>query len=132
MATIFTKIIQGEIPCYKIAENETHIVFLDINPIAEGHTLVVPKNEIDYLFDMPDELLAETMVIAKKIAAGIDKALQPIRTGIIVEGLEVPHAHIHLVPIYKKTQKFSLGHSIEIEKEKMQQLAEKISAEVEI
>ncbi|MEX0649306.1 MAG: HIT family protein [Balneolaceae bacterium] len=132
MATIFTKIIQGDIPSFKIAETDTHIAFLDINPSAEGHTLVVPKEEIDYLFDLPDNLLSETMILAKKIAGGIDRALNPIRTGIIVEGLEVPHAHVHLIPIYNKRQPFSLSHSIEVEKEKMKQLAEKISAEVKL
>lgn len=132
MSTIFTKIIRGDIPCYKIAENETHIAFLDINPIAEGHTLVVPKKEIDYVFDLPDDLLAETMIFAKKIAAAMDKALNPIRTGIIVEGLEVPHAHFHLVPIYKESQKVALGHSIEITTQRMEQLSHKISEEVKL
>lgn len=132
MSTIFTKIIRGDIPCYKIAENETHIAFLDINPIAEGHTLVVPKKEIDYVFDLPDDLLAETMIFAKKIAAALDKALNPIRTGIIVEGLEVPHAHFHLVPIYKESQKVALGHSIEMTTQRMEQLSHKISEEVKL
>jgi histidine triad (HIT) family protein len=132
MATVFTKIIRGEIPCYKIAENETHFAFLDINPIARGHTLVVPKKEIDYFFDLPDELLADTMAFAKKIATAIDSSLTPIRTGIIVEGLEVPHAHLHLVPIYKESQKVALGHSLEMSKMEMQQVADAISAEVEL
>lgn len=132
MATIFTKIIRGEIPCYKIAENSTHIAFLDINPIAAGHTLVVPKQEIDYLFDLPDSLLAESMIFAKKVALAIDKSLKPIRTGIIVEGLEVPHAHIHLVPIYDERQNVSLRNKAEISKEQMAQLAATISAEVKL
>lgn len=132
MATIFTKIIRGDIPCYKIAENETHIAFLDINPIAEGHTLVVPKEEIDYVFDLSDNQLAETIIFSKKIAQGIDKALHPIRTGVIVEGLEVPHAHIHLVPIYKETQKVALGHSIEVTTQRMEQLAKVISGEIDL
>ncbi len=132
MATIFTKIIRGEIPSYKIAETETHIAFLDINPIAEGHTLVVPKQEVDYIFDLDDNLLAETILYAKKIASGIDRALSPLRTGIIVEGLEVPHAHVHLVPIYKESQKFALGNSIEIDENKMEKLAKLISDEVRL
>jgi len=132
MATVFTKIIKGDIPCYKIAENDTHFAFLDINPIAKGHTLVVPKREIDYFFDLSDELLADTLVFAKKIASAIDSSLSPIRTGIIVEGLEVPHAHLHLVPIYKESQKVALGHSIELSKMEMQQVADAISAEVEL
>ena len=132
MATLFTKIINGDIPSYKIAENRTHYAFLDINPIAKGHTLVVPKKEVDYIFDLPDTLLSETMVFAKKIAAAIDKTLSPIRTGIIVEGLEVPHAHIHLVPIYKTTQKVALGHSVDISEEEMKELAATITGGVEL
>lgn len=132
MPTIFTKIIKGEIPSYKIAENQSHIAFLDINPIARGHTLVVPKKEIDYLFDLPDELLKETMIFSKKIVLAIDRALSPIRTGVIVEGLEVPHAHIHLVPIYKESQKFSLGHSIDISESEIKEIGELIAKEVKI
>jgi len=132
MATLFTKIINGDIPSYKIAENSTHYAFLDINPIAKGHTLVVPKKEVDYIFDLPDTLLSETMVFAKKIAAAIDKTLSPIRTGIIVEGLEVPHAHIHLVPIYKTTQKVALGHSVDISEDEMKELASTITDGVEL
>lgn len=131
MATIFTKIIQGEIPSYKIAETSSHIAFLDINPIAEGHTLVVPKKEVDYIFDLDDKLLADTILFAKKVAGAIDRALSPIRSGIIVEGLEVPHAHIHLVPIYKESQKVALGHSIDIDEKKMDKLAKRISNEVQ-
>lgn len=132
MPTIFTKIINGEILAHKVAENETHIAFLDINPIAKGHTLVVPKKEIDYLFDLPDDHLSNTMIFAKKVVAGIDSALTPIRTGVIVEGLEVPHAHIHLVPIYKTTQVVALGNNIDVSEDEMKQLAQSISEEVEI
>ncbi|MGM0587244.1 MAG: HIT family protein [Bacteroidota bacterium] len=127
MATIFTKIINGEIPCHKVAETDTHIAFLDINPIAEGHTLVVPKQETDYFFDLSDDLLSSTMTFAKQIARAIDDALDPIRTGVIVEGLEVPHAHVHLVPIYKKTQVVALGHSVEIAEERMPGIARQIA-----
>jgi len=132
MSSIFTKIINGDIPSYKVAENDHHIAFLDINPIAEGHTLVVPKQEIDYFFDLPDELLSQTMLFAKRVAAGIDDALSPIRTGIIVEGLEVPHAHVHLVPIYKTSQIVALGHSVDVSQQKMQTIAESITAEVNV
>lgn len=132
MATIFTKIIRGDIPCYKVAETETHIAFLDINPIAEGHTLVVPKEETDYLFDLSDEDLSQTMILAKKIARAIDQALNPIRTGVIVEGLEVPHAHIHLVPIYNAGQNVSLRNKVEVSKEKMEVLAKSIADEVRL
>jgi len=132
MATLFTKIINGDIPSYKIAENDTHYSFLDINPSARGHTLVVPKKEVDYVFDLSDDLLADTMLFAKKVAAAIDKTLSPIRTGIIVEGMEVPHAHIHLIPIYKSTQKFSLGHSINLSEDEMKELAETISKGIKL
>lgn len=127
MATLFTKIINGDIPSYKIAENDTHYAFLDINPIAKGHTLVVPKKEVDYFFNLSDELMSETMRFAKTVAAAIDQTLSPIRTGVIIEGLEVPHAHIHLVPIYKTSQKVALGHSINISEDEMKELAETIS-----
>lgn len=130
MASIFTKIANGEISSYKIAETDTHIAFLDISPIAAGHTLVVPKKEIDYLFDLPDSLLSETILFAKKVALGIDRSLHPIRTGIIVEGLEVPHAHIHLVPIYEEDQNVSLRNKVEITKDKMAELADTIAKEV--
>ena len=99
MATLFTKIINGEIPCYKVAENEEFFAFLDINPKAKGHTLVVPKREVDYLFDMEDDELARMMTFAKKIAAAIRKAFPCPKVGIAVLGLEVPHAHIHLIPL---------------------------------
>ena len=132
MATIFTKIINGDIPCYKIAETKTHFAFLDINPIAEGHTLLVPKQETDYVFDLSDDVLSETMIVAKKIAHAIDQALKPIRTGIIVEGLEVPHAHIHLVPIYKESQNVSLRNKVDVSKEKMEVLAKAIADEVRL
>jgi histidine triad (HIT) family protein len=132
MNTIFTKIIKGEIPSYKIAETNTHIAFLDIHPIVAGHTLVVPKKEIDYLFDLPDSLLADTMLFAKKVARAIDQSLKPIRTGIIVEGLEVPHAHIHLIPIYKEDQNVSLRNNVNITKEKMAEIAATIAKEVKL
>ena len=99
MSSIFSHIIAGEIPCYKIAEDEKYFAFLDINPLAEGHTLVVPKEETDYIFDLNDELLAGMMVFAKKVAVAIQKSVTCKRVGIAVLGLEVPHAHIHLVPV---------------------------------
>jgi histidine triad (HIT) family protein len=99
METIFTKIINGAIPSYKIAENDFFYAFLDIHPLSEGHTLVVPKLSVDYIFDMEDKLLGEMMIFAKKIAIAIEKNIPCKRIGIAVIGLEVPHAHIHLVPI---------------------------------
>ncbi len=99
MSSIFTKIINGEIPSYKIAENDKFYAFLDINPLAKGHTLVIPKQEIDYIFDINDDLLSEMFVFAKKIAKAIEKSISCERIGVTVIGLEVPHAHIHLIPI---------------------------------
>jgi len=99
MASIFTRIIKGEIPCYRIAEDEHYFAFLDINPLAKGHTLVVPKEETDYLFDLSDESMAGISVFAKKVALAIGKTMPCKRVGIAVLGLEVPHAHIHLIPI---------------------------------
>jgi len=99
MDTIFTKIIKGEIPCYKIAEDEHYFAFLDINPLAEGHTLVVPKNPVDYIFDLKDKELSGLFVFAKKIAHAIKEQFPCEKVGMTVIGLEVPHAHIHLVPI---------------------------------
>ncbi|MFW6364693.1 MAG: HIT family protein, partial [Bacteroidota bacterium] len=103
MASIFTKIINGEIPCYKIAEDENYFAFLDINPLKKGHTLIVPKKEIDYLFDLDDETISGMMVFAKKVAKAIDKAIECKRVGVVVLGMEVPHAHIHLIPINKES-----------------------------
>lgn len=97
--TIFTKIINGEIPSFKIAENEKFYAFLDINPLVEGHTLVIPKMEVDKFFDMPENYLTEILVFAKPIAAAIEKAFRCNRCGISVVGIEVPHAHMHLVPL---------------------------------
>ena len=99
MATIFSKIIAGEIPSYKIYEDDNYYAFLDINPLAEGHTLVIPKVETDYLFDLEDEVLANMIVFAKKVALAIDQTMVCKRVGVAVLGLEVPHAHIHLVPL---------------------------------
>jgi histidine triad (HIT) family protein len=97
--TIFSKIIKGEIPCYKIHEDENFFAFLDINPLVKGHTLVIPKQEIDKIFDLPDELLSKMLVFAKPIAKAIERAFPCDRCGISVIGLEVPHAHMHLMPI---------------------------------
>lgn len=99
MSTIFSKIVQGEIPSYKIAEDDRFYAFLDINPVATGHTLVIPKEEIDYIFDLPDDLLGDLMGFAKKVAAAIEKEVDCERIGVTVVGLEVPHAHVHLIPI---------------------------------
>jgi len=99
MASIFTKIIQGEIPAYKIAENDKHLAFLDINPLAKGHALAIPKLEVDYVLNMEDADLADLMIFAKKVSRAIEKVVSCKRMGITVIGLEVPHTHIHLIPI---------------------------------
>lgn len=99
MSSLFTKIVNGEIPSYKIAEDEHYYAFLDINPLAKGHTLVIPKQEVDYIFDVDDQILGGLFVFAKKVALAIDEVIDCKRVGIAVLGLEVPHAHVHLVPI---------------------------------
>ena len=99
MASIFTRIIAGEIPCYKVAENDHCIAFLDINPLKEGHTLVIPKKEVDYIFDLEESLFTELFSFSRKVAKGIEKVVPCSRIGMAVIGLEVPHAHIHLIPI---------------------------------
>ncbi len=102
MASIFSKIIDGEIPSYKIAENDKFYAFLDVNPVQPGHTLIVPKVEIDYIFDIEDEMLAEMMIFAKDVAKSIKKSLNCVKVAVVVIGLEVPHAHIHLIPMNKE------------------------------
>jgi histidine triad (HIT) family protein len=99
MATIFTRIVQGEIPCYKIAEDDNFLAFLDINPLQEGHTLVIPKKEVNYIFDIEDDLHAGLWNFAKKVAKALEKVIPCQRIGVTVIGLEVPHAHIHLIPL---------------------------------
>ena len=99
MASIFTRIIQGEIPCYKVAEDDRYFAFLDINPLTEGHTLVVPKKETDYLFDLDDDTLAGMVLFAKRIAKRIGEKIACKRVAVVVLGLEVPHAHNHLIPL---------------------------------
>jgi histidine triad (HIT) family protein len=99
MATLFSKIISGEIPSYKIAENDDFLAFLDIMPLAIGHTLVIPKKEIDYIYDLPDNLLAQLIIFSKEVAKKIEKVIDCERIGVSVIGLEVPHAHIHLIPM---------------------------------
>ncbi len=128
--TIFSKIIAGEIPSYKVAENDEFYAFLDINPVNWGHTLVVPKQETDYIFDLDDELLGRMMIFAKKVAAGIKKATDCKKVGVTVIGLEVPHAHIHLVPMQKEKD-MDFNHKIsDPDPEKMKKLAEAISSEI--
>ena len=127
MSSIFTKIIQQEIPSYKIAEDEKFYAFLDINPLAKGHTLVIPKKEIDYIFDINDSLLGEMMIFAKKVAKGIEKVVPCKRIGVTVLGLEVPHAHIHLVPINGIYDIDFSKPKLELSKNEFSELKEKIA-----
>ena len=124
--TIFSKIIAGEIPCYKLAENEHFIAFLDIFPLRKGHTLVVPKIEIDKLFDVPDEYLAGLLTFAKPIAKAIEKAYPCNRVSILTVGLEVPHAHVHLIPMNKTEDMNLLNEKLSLSKEEMKEVQEKI------
>jgi histidine triad (HIT) family protein len=130
MATIFSKIIAGEIPSYKIAENDEFYAFLDINPVTKGHTLVVPKVETDYLFDLDDGLLGRMMIFAKKVALAIDKTVDCTRVGIAVMGLEVPHAHIHLIPFKKEAEMFFCNPKLKLSTDEMKSIAAEISANV--
>jgi len=99
MASIFTRIVNGEIPCYKVAEDERFLAFLDVYPLVKGHVLVIPKQEVDYIFDLDDDLLADLMLFAKRVAIQLKAAVPCVRVGVAVIGLEVPHAHVHLVPM---------------------------------
>jgi histidine triad (HIT) family protein len=128
MATIFSKIVSGEIPCYKIAENDKFLAFLDINPLAEGHTLVIPKQETDYIFDLDDVLLAEINVFAKKVAKAIEKSVECKRIGTAVIGLEVPHAHIHLVPINSIGDLNFANPKLKFSQEEFEVITEKIKS----
>ena len=126
MASIFTKIVKGVIPCYKVAETNKFLAFLDINPLAKGHTLVIPKKEVDYYFDLNDNLLKGLTVFSKKVAKAIQKVIPCERIGVTIIGLEVPHAHIHLIPI-------NTIHDMEFSKRKLQMSNEefiKISAKI--
>ncbi|MCG8580432.1 MAG: HIT family protein [Bacteroidales bacterium] len=126
MPTIFTKIINGEIPCYKIAENDRFFAFLDINPLAKGHTLVIPKQETDYLFDLEDDLLAEMNIFAKKIAIAQKKVIDCKRVGVAVLGLEVPHAHIHLIPMNSEADVNFRNPKLQLETSEFEEIAKSI------
>lgn len=129
--TIFSKIISGDIPCYKVAENDRFFAFLDINPVNWGHTLVVPKREEDYIFDLSDEELAQMSVFAKKVAKALKKAVPCRKVGVTVLGLEVPHAHIHLVPLQKEGDMDFSNKISDPDPEKMKEIAAAIAANME-
>lgn len=128
MASIFTKIRNGDIPCYKIAEDEDHFAFLDINPQAKGHTLVIPKQEIDYIYDLSDDQLASLHVFAKKVALALESTVECKRVGVLVIGTEVPHAHIHLIPFQQERQMAITNGKMSISAEEMSLIAKNASA----
>ena len=130
MASVFTRIINGEIPCYKVAEDDRYFAFLDINPLREGHTLVVPKKETDYIFDLDDETLSGIILFSKKVAAAIKEAIPCARIGVAILGLEVPHAHIHLVPMNSMEDVNFKNPKLKFTPEEFKAIAEKISRKV--
>ncbi|MEZ4932697.1 MAG: HIT family protein [Saprospiraceae bacterium] len=123
MASIFTKIINGEIPCHKVAETDDFLAFLDINPTAKGHTLAIPKKEIDYLFDLDDETISGLMIFAKRVAQALEKTIECKRVGVAVIGTEVPHAHVHLVPFQNETQVNIVGPKVTVQQEELAKIA---------
>ncbi|MCD7962660.1 MAG: HIT family protein [Rikenellaceae bacterium] len=125
--TIFSKIINGDIPSYKVAEDENYYAFLDINPLSKGHTLVVPKKEIDYLFDLDNDTLSGMIIFAKKIAKKMDSVLECKRVAVVVLGLEVPHAHIHLIPLNNESDVDFKKPKLKLTSEEFLEIAEKIS-----
>lgn len=130
--TLFTKIVKGEIPCHKIAEDDNFFAFLDISPIAKGHTLVITKLQNDYIFDLPDELLGNMMIFAKKVAAGIKKAYPCNRIGVAVIGIDVPHNHIHLVPINGVGDLNFKADRLQLSQDEFKEIAANIAAAVEL
>jgi histidine triad (HIT) family protein len=127
MATVFSKIIAGEIPSWKVAEDDSFYAFLDINPLAVGHTLVVPKEETDYIFDLDDRQLSAMMVFSKRVARAIRQAIPCKRVGVTVIGLEVPHAHIHLIPVNEEADMHFGRSKLSLEREAFAETAEKIA-----
>jgi len=130
MPSLFTKIINGEIPCHKIMENDRYLAFLDIRPINPGHTLCIPKEEIDYIFDVDDAQIGGLMIFAKKVAKVIEQSVECKRIGVMVAGLEVPHAHIHLVPMHDLGD-LNFANCKDTPQEELAKMAEKITANVE-
>ena len=124
--TIFSRIIAGEIPCYKVAEDDNYFAFLDISPLAKGHTLVIPKREVAYIFDLTDEEIAGMQVFAKKVAIAIKKAIPCVKVGQCVLGLEVPHAHIHLVPMQSEADLRFTNPRVELTKDEFEEIAKSI------
>ncbi len=131
MASIFSKIVNGEIPAYKVAEDENYLAFLDIFPVAKGHTLVIPKKEIDYIFDLDDDLYNGLQVFAKKVAIGLKKAIPCQKVGVLVLGLEVPHAHIHLIPMQTEADVLNFSSKKKFTPEEFIEIKELISSNID-
>ena len=131
MSSIFTKIVNGEIPAYIVAEDENYLAFLDIFPVAKGHTLVIPKIEVDYLFDLDDELYTGLQLFAKKVALGLKKAIPCEKVGILVLGLEVPHAHIHLVPMQNEGDLLNFSQKKKFTPEEFQEITKLIASKID-
>ena len=132
MASIFSKIANGIIPAYKVAEDENYLAFLDIFPVAKGHVLVIPKKEVDYLFDLDDELYIGLQLFAKKVAAGLKKAIPCKKVGVMVLGLEVPHAHIHLVPMQNESDLLNFSDKKKFSSNELEEIAKLISKNIEL
>jgi histidine triad (HIT) family protein len=130
MASIFTRIVKGEIPAYKVAEDENFLAFLDISPVAKGHTLVIPKKEVDYLFDLDDKLFAGLQLFAKKVAVGLKNAVPCLKVGVLVLGLEVPHAHIHLIPMQNEGDVLNFSKKLKMGKEEFEALRQEIAEKI--
>jgi histidine triad (HIT) family protein len=128
MASIFSKIVNGEIPAYKVAEDENYLAFLDIFPVAKGHTLVIPKKEVDYIFDLDDDLYNGLQAFAKKVATGLKKAIPCQKVGVLVLGLEVPHAHIHLIPMQTEADVLNFSNKKKFTPEEFNEIKELISS----
>jgi histidine triad (HIT) family protein len=130
MATIFTKIVNGEIPAYKVAEDENYFAFLDIFPVSKGHTLVIPKKEVDYIFDLEKDTYIGLQNFARKVAVGLKKAIPCQKVGVLVLGLEVPHAHIHLVPMQNEADLLDFSNKLKLEPDEFIEIQEKIVSEL--
>lgn len=130
MTSIFSKIVNGEIPAYKVAEDENYLAFLDIFPVAKGHTLVIPKKEVDYIFDLDDELYNGLQAFAKKVAIGLKKAIPCQKVGVLVLGLEVPHAHIHLIPMQNEADVLNFSNKKKFTSEEFNEIKELISSNI--
>ena len=130
MSSIFSKIVNGEFPAYKVAEDENYLAFLDIFPVAKGHTLVIPKKEVDYIFDLEDELYLGLQTFAKKVAVGLKKAIPCEKVGVLVLGLEVAHAHIHLIPMQNEADLLNFSKKMKFTPEEFQKIKELISENI--